>query len=743
MSLPLLVSGADCGPSNPLQGLSKRFDQDRGIQQDHFGAGRAGSSKETFRSQYSAAAGSSQDAAQFFSSSQTSPSLLAGPSAFDFSALHASLPPPHLQSPVPSPQTHTPLSPAAWATDFLQQPAKQSSASQLSLGALAQRSSVDLAQESVTHVQPQQFTPGGFSQSFRPWNSMSMGYNVGTLSPTSMMPLGMTTQVQAAGHKADAIQWEQVFESHEAALNASETVVQEAPATEQANNTSPQNVGDDELARTAGRLMETVRSEQNPKFKNSQFMGLMRQLRDGEVVVEGDKMVPKDPTSSTGASASNWANEFKGASDAKGKGREMPLSAAVSEAMIPQAVGTAYRSTPQTGIVAEHAPADLASQYEENPIDAYLREENERYIEAQKQAQPPTTVPRRDSWMDMYGSQDADWGRLQRDWDAFEATATGIRPLAHYQFQAHNPYVLGEASRTRTHQLHADARNSLFDSVLEMEAAVQREPLDALKWFELGVKQQENEREHKAVQALRRALELDPEHLPSWLALAVSHTNEGNRQGTYYAISEWVERNERYRAAVEQFRQANPESEETLQSERFANLIQCLIYMAREDAGREINADIQIALAVLLNTNEEYAMAQDCFNTALAVRPDDWLLYNRVGATLANSGRPEEALQYYYRAIELNPAYIRARFNLGISCINLRRYGEAAQHILDALLLQDGDSVYEPSGDKRGVTTHALWESLKTCCMHMQRIDLATLCDREDLEAFRLNFQMV
>lgn len=33
MSLPMLVNGADCGPSNPLQGLSKRFDQDRGIQQ--------------------------------------------------------------------------------------------------------------------------------------------------------------------------------------------------------------------------------------------------------------------------------------------------------------------------------------------------------------------------------------------------------------------------------------------------------------------------------------------------------------------------------------------------------------------------------------------------------------------------------------------------------------------------------------------------------------------------------------
>jgi hypothetical protein len=33
MALPLLINNADCGPSNPLQSISKRFDQDRGIQQ--------------------------------------------------------------------------------------------------------------------------------------------------------------------------------------------------------------------------------------------------------------------------------------------------------------------------------------------------------------------------------------------------------------------------------------------------------------------------------------------------------------------------------------------------------------------------------------------------------------------------------------------------------------------------------------------------------------------------------------
>ena len=65
-----------------------------------------------------------------------------------------------------------------------------------------------------------------------------------------------------------------------------------------------------------------------------------------------------------------------------------------------------------------------------------------------------------------------------------------------------------------------------------------------------------------------------------------------------------------------------------------------------------------------------------------------------------------------------------------------QRYDEAAQHILDALSLQDSDSVRDPGGNEsgRGVTSTALWESLKTCSLHMQRLDLATLCDQRDLE---------
>jgi peroxin-5 len=69
----------------------------------------------------------------------------------------------------------------------------------------------------------------------------------------------------------------------------------------------------------------------------------------------------------------------------------------------------------------------------------------------------------------------------------------------------------------------------------------------------------------------------------------------------------------------------------------------------------------------------------------------------------------------------------------------LQRYEEAAQHILDALLLQDSESTMDTTNDK-GVGSNALWDSLKTTCLNMQRADLTMLCDLKDIDGFRKRF---
>ena len=58
---------------------------------------------------------------------------------------------------------------------------------------------------------------------------------------------------------------------------------------ENQNNNYEDNT--DELARTAGQLLDSVRGDTSKKFQESSFLALMRQLRDREVKLEGEKFI--------------------------------------------------------------------------------------------------------------------------------------------------------------------------------------------------------------------------------------------------------------------------------------------------------------------------------------------------------------------------------------------------------------------------------------------------------------------
>lgn len=355
------------------------------------------------------------------------------------------------------------------------------------------------------------------------------------------------------------------------------------------------------------------------------------------------------------------------------------------------------------------------------------------------------------------GMQAAEWDALQKDWDTWQATSAGLEqsreaPISaatapQYQFHTYNPYI-GTASNP-AREATPTAFPADMQSVLEREAAVQQDPNNANAWLDLGVKQQENEREGMAIAALQRAIQIDPTIREAWLALAVSYTNESDRNAALEAVERWVDATPEYRAIVREYRKQFDESQNSInkatqtQVERHEALIKLLIALARHSSTQNnIDADVQVALGVLFNASEDYDKAVDCFTAALQVRPDDWLMYNRLGATLSNSGRSAEAIRYYEKALELKPGFVRCHFNLSISCLNLQMYREAASHIYTALCLQSesvdlsGDAMMQEAAKNGSVTSTSLFETLRVCCELLDRPDLANSAAKHDLDAF-------
>ncbi|CAF1221215.1 unnamed protein product, partial [Adineta ricciae] len=136
------------------------------------------------------------------------------------------------------------------------------------------------------------------------------------------------------------------------------------------------------------------------------------------------------------------------------------------------------------------------------------------------------------------------------------------------------------------------------------------------------------------------------------------------------------------------------------------------------DTSRDIDFDLQVCLGILFYLYEDYTKAAECFQVAVLSKPNDALLWNKLGASIANSGRNEQAVAAYYHALTSSPGYTRARYNLGISCLNLHAYEQAIEHLLIALKQQTN-----------GVSNEAMSESI----WHTLSIAVAR-CEREDLK---------
>jgi peroxin-5 len=230
-------------------------------------------------------------------------------------------------------------------------------------------------------------------------------------------------------------------------------------------------------------------------------------------------------------------------------------------------------------------------------------------------------------------------------------------------------------------------------AALAFEAAVQKNPDHVEAWVYLGSAQAQNEKEEAAIRALEHALKLDPNNLPALMALAVSYTNEGYDSTADRTLERWL--SIKYPSVIAPTDLSSAaEMGFTDRAQLHTRITDLYLSAARlAPDGDHMDPDVQVGLGVLFYGAEAYDKAVDCFEAALHSselgtsnqREQIHLLWNRLGATLANSGRSEEAIAAYEKALAIHPNFVRARYNLGVSCINIGCHAEAAGHLLASL----------------------------------------------------------
>ena len=292
-------------------------------------------------------------------------------------------------------------------------------------------------------------------------------------------------------------------------------------------------------------------------------------------------------------------------------------------------------------------------------------------------------------------------------WDSFDGIHDHFRDptLGPYLFEDENIFSNAKDPFEEGKKIMREAGN-LSLAALAFEAAVQKNPEHIDAWVSLGSAQAQNEKETPAIRALEEAVKLDPNNLQALMGLAISYTNEGYDSTAYRTLERWLSAKYPEVLAQEQLSSRADmgfTDRHLLHEKVTAHFIRAAQLSPQ---GERMDPDVQVGLGVLFYGAEEYTKAVDCFESALASNEQGFsndqdqahLLWNRLGATLANSGRSEDAIQAYEQALKLNPNFVRARYNLGVSCINIGCNEEAVQHLLGALAMH---RVVEKEGMQR------------------------------------------
>ncbi|KAL6941564.1 hypothetical protein ACO0RG_002698 [Hanseniaspora osmophila] len=315
---------------------------------------------------------------------------------------------------------------------------------------------------------------------------------------------------------------------------------------------------------------------------------------------------------------------------------------------------------------------------------------------------------------------------------------------AYYNMYTNKPTGNYKFTSTETNQYHKnpnayemgvilmDQGAKLSEAILCFEAAVQQDEKHLDAWLKLGQCNIANELETQGIAALEKVIELNPQHLEAMMNLSVSYINEGYDLTAYNMLSNWLQI--KYQDSSSNYKPVTQDKHghELSILDKTLNKFNHIL----SNNGRSIalqDKEFQLGLGLLYYTKGDFDQTIDCFQTALEAQPEDEIMWNRLGATLANANRSEDAIHAYQRALQLKPTFVRARYNMAVACINIGCFKEATESLLGALSLHEvEDSNNAGLFETKNATDSLLYEkysanimeTLKRAFIAMNRRDL-------------------
>mmetsp|Transcript_111832 Transcript_111832/g.311216 ORF Transcript_111832/g.311216 Transcript_111832/m.311216 type:complete len:743 (-) Transcript_111832:111-2339(-) len=441
----------------------------------------------------------------------------------------------------------------------------------------------------------------------------------------------------------------------------------------------------------AAQMVEMLRNSGNPKFANSQFVNFIDKVSKGDLQFKENTVIDRD------GNQVDWDTlydtESATATDAERKQLES----------LWEASGGAEASGLEQAWNDAEPRLEDAWQAAGTPSDAEL----ERLWSSASRAAMD------DAWR--LASEDGEAALLEQAWlGDMERIYAGASSGRHseYQFSKENKYLESDDPLAEAMRLLREGRDR--EALLALEAEVQRNPESSEGWRQLGQLYAELDQDVEAIQCLRRGHEVDPYNLDSLLALGVSCTNELDQLPALRYLRLWIENHEEHQALVQG---VEPPAE--YEYEAWRQQVTALFNQAAQ--GNPLDANVFVALGVLENINRNYDAAIQALATACRLRPNDHTVWNKLGATLANSGKSEQAVVAYDQGLQLKPNYARSWSNLAIAHANLGQHADAARFYLSSLVLNPE-------------ATH-IWNFLHSAVLNMNNVNAFEAIDQRDLAA--------